>query len=552
MSDLTTVPAVSPTPPRSSHFDFRKMLDVQQQSVDLLCKTDQSKNPAKFKDGKLRLAHSVIDGDELYELYLNSFETPELRQHHSCSCCRQFMRNYGNLVFLMPDGETASPFFSIEDDTFPEVRAFVQAAWDKLKNSPIEKMFFAKDTKSFGLGTFEAGGFNHFHYKLENILPRPNAVLTSDQNASVVNEDIRLLVSSFDKWSDETLKRACELFTHHETLSRTQFSEIVSDFLDIRTRYRYFRNNVLRKNFLFGIATTSRKGVLRIGQTVVGEFLDDLQVGDSDKAIRAFLLRADAANYQRPTAAPSSATVKRAEFLFAELNLADSLKRRALRRDEVTESLWRKQSVEDTVEGIFSKVKTREGESASQNKESIDGGRISLRKLLSLISNASKIEIKVPGTSTCFSSMATATVPDAAPILIWDDMEKRNPVSTYRYSQPVHSSTWGLDPLSWEEIALVTRNPAKWNRPQDPDDSIFFILVNGHDKGNASSLPLFPETLRSELHEVRSVIEAYCQTERLTGLEQGLVAWNFVDGQPTVFRVTYPDSVVIYTVNARD
>ena len=40
-----------------------------------------------------------VDKDLLWNTYLNSFPE-ELRQQFNCNCCRQFIKNYGNLVAI--------------------------------------------------------------------------------------------------------------------------------------------------------------------------------------------------------------------------------------------------------------------------------------------------------------------------------------------------------------------------------------------------------------------------------------------------------------------
>ena len=49
-----------------------------------------------------------VSGDELFQIYLNGFEDPSQRQIHNCNCCKQYFRNYGNLVFVNESGETES------------------------------------------------------------------------------------------------------------------------------------------------------------------------------------------------------------------------------------------------------------------------------------------------------------------------------------------------------------------------------------------------------------------------------------------------------------
>jgi len=86
--------------------------------------------------------------------------------------------------------------------------------------------------------------------------------------------------------------------------------------------------------------------------------------------------------------------------------------------------------------------------------------------------------------------------------------------------------------------------------------SVIFILNGAKDRDRRSTgLALFPEVLKSELHEVRSTIEAYSKSEKLGGadeasacgvrLQKGL-NWN------AQFRVTTDIGTTIYKLDRWD
>ena len=98
-------------------------------------------------------------------------------------------------------------------------------------------------------------------------------------------------------------------------------------------------------------------------------------------------------------------------------------------------------------------------------------------------------------------------------------------------------------------------------RPGDGDNwpavPLFFHDVAG-DEDVASvyrnpnvNLPLFPVILISELHGVRSVIEAFCHSGRLEDVDQGLAFWGYIDGKRQIVLTLPDNSVVNYEVVTR-
>lgn len=502
---------------------------------------------------------SNVTGDELYELYLNSFEDEQVRQDHKCRCCKDFFRRFGTLIQLTKDGQSHALLFQDSEEVPELYRPFVRAAAAKLTNARIDTVLTAQRKKStVEIGEAHKGGFEHFHFELNGLAVRAEVIHDTYQAGAHIREDVRLLTESFGTWTLPTLNRAKQLFAHDERLARTQWRDVVPDFMDVREFYKELKNHNIRYNYTVVSAVSSRKAVARIGQTVVGEFLSKLQgISDEKVAIQHFLSMTNSADYMRPVAAPAAATVARAEAIFAELELAPSLERRAMRRDELTTFIWQPTVVETAkpAAGVFGHVVTDKGTSSEKTAtaEPIQGGKVSVAKLADLLASGKVLglEVMVPGgMSGAFSSLTTAVNPDARPILRWDDDEQRNPACGYHYVQPVHPSTWGLHPYNWEKVYAVVPDCKLFGKTLDAAAlrDLHFVLENGYDHHPKVSLPLFPETLRAELHEVRSVIEAYARTGKLQDVEKGLAMAEPMIGLKV--RVDTGDTKVVYEIGS--
>jgi len=502
----------------------------------------------QWRDGAARIGYSAVTGDELYQLYLASFPTVELRQEHTCSCCKAFFRNYGNLVLLDANGETQSLLFAPVREAPEQYNDFIAGAQTLLRNTKVERLFFFNTPRQSIIGEAQKGGYDHFCFHLQRILAPRDSYKTAYQNSAEYAEDVRLIQESTWKISATTVAKAKVLFENDGDLSRTTWKDILPEFQQVVETYRGIKDNNMRANYLLALSTTARKGLLRIGQTVLGQYLKDLQDGMPEAQARAkFLRMVDPKDYMRPKAAPSSQTVAHAEKIVAEMGLKDSLRRRSLRRDELVHTLWRKPEMKAADEGgVFGAVKTKDP-MPSTNLPTVDGGRISLAALLVKIfsSPIEKVEVYLPYTAIKnLCSFVTEAVPGSKPILQWDHEDRRNPVSRYTYVNAVHPNHWGVS-SGWNEAIAITDAPEVWGVSEAEKIEAHFVLAHGYDTA-PTSLPLFPQTLRTELHGVRAVIEGFAKTAQLEERTQGLVAWQYRDEEQ--IRITTKEAVVTYKV----
>ncbi|WJJ55082.1 hypothetical protein [Xanthomonas phage RTH11] len=500
-----------------------------------------------------------VSGHDLWTMYLDSAPDPVERQSRNCSCCRHFFHNYANLIQLTADGLSHSLLFQDHDDQHADYRSFLQAAQEKLRNARIERVLFAPaERAAVSIGVDEAGGFNHMHFHLENVAVRPNKAKTSNQNAAALREDVRILTGSFGNWSDPIIKRGIELFANHERLSRSTHAGVIAEYADIRETYKSIKHANVRHNYATVAALTSRPAVVRLGaaSSVTGEFLTQSEKVNENFALQRFLSQTSAEVYMRPVAAPTSGAVAAAEKLFAELDLAASLKRRPLRRDELVDQLWTKPVKEAPVAaGVFGGIKTKDAAPDTKTLPIIKGGVTSFLKVIKkiLAENPDQVQVYIPhGNTHAFSSITTQVDPEAKPILRWDSEDKRNPLLAYRYQNAVHPSSWGQSPGTWAEIIAIAPNTQ--HQPKDHDDFLsrsYPVLEKGYDMGNPTITPLFPEALRGELHGVRSVIEQYCRQNPMEDIEQGLAVWSYTGGTANI-RLTKGETVTEYQIVMQD
>lgn len=504
----------------------------------------------------LIVGNSDVDGRELYQLYLESFPTAELRQEHTCSCCQQFFNTWANLVVLTQDGRSESALF-VANSEVPELyRPFVEQAYVKLLDAKITRVTYGSADGWLNIGERSKGEFEHFHFELPWVRRQRLQTLTSRQEAAEVREDVRILSRTLSRWPAPLLRTAVGVLENDTRIKGQALADTISTFIDVLANLSPLRDQRLKHNYLVSVALDKGKGVSRIGNTVLGEFLDRLgENPDTHHAAVSHLITLlDPKTYLRPQAAPNAQNIAKAEEVVGKLGLQHSLRRRALRRDELTQFVWQRPqtpAVEASEGGVFADVQAR-GDAPAAGLPHVDGGQISFLSFITRkLPQAKKLEVYIPGSSQLFGSLLTAADETAPPILKWDRPEARWPISSYRYLNAVHASTWGLQPHAWEEVlAVIPGDPTAYRLGGDPIQSEF-VMVNGRDMCSEVALPLFPETLIPDLYPHRAVIEAYCKKARLEDHEHGLVFFSaYQTGQR--IRITTDEAIVSYVIGARE
>jgi hypothetical protein len=173
-----------------------------------------------------------------------------------------------------------------------------------------------------------------------------------------------------------------------------------------------------------------------------------------------------------------------------------------------------------------------------------------------VLPEATALEVHAPRVGSYYG-LVTAADPEAKPILQWDGLvgQLRNPVNWYFYHGGSPAETWRLT-AGWQSVSAVFLAPHQWQEPDrftHQGENVFFAIEGAQDT-REGGLALFPETLRQELREIRSVVEAYSRTLQLEGRTEGNangIAFGRERGNLRV-RVTARGSITEYTLDRWD
>jgi hypothetical protein len=478
----------------------------------------------------------------LHDTYIAAFQ-PEHRQYHTCHCCRTFLRLAGDFVTVDANGKLIALFWNEElvSDYFKPI---VKAMREKVESARIDHVVLRPEYNT-EIGNTSAGGFNHFATSF-----RRGAALGSLKSAKGHKElssqqleskqDFAILSSTVLAHSEEVVELAIKLFETDEQLKNyPKYVEHLKWLQDLRVRLK--ANPAGKRNLLWVEATTQPMARVRYANTVLGEYLTNLVAENAESAKKAFLKMVDPRDYMRPKAAPTAGNIQHAESVVAKLNIAKSLERRFLRFDELPEEsmAWRPSAVEKaSAEGVFGHLKPKDDTKPEVN--TINGGTITWARFEdTVLPNAKTVHLLIDHHYRMYGSLATARNPDAPPILRWDKEDKRNPVNSFTMDTGPHqrgtlAREWGLANGQKVAVRAIIRMPDRWYAEKDGETAMRFLVLDGGKPPKTTGMALFPENMRSELHEIRSTIEAFSNAGDLGNYDEAMACMSAHRGTGTM------------------
>lgn len=124
------------------------------------------------------------------------------------------------------------------------------------------------------------------------------------------------------------------------------------------------------------------------------------------------------------------------------------------------------------------------------------------------------------------------------------------------YSQVVTDTSWAPTSGTWAEVLSIAKSPNLWTRecPENGNHT-FFLLKDAEDKSKGLGRGFFPEMLRPDLREVRSVLEAYAASAEIASTDDAIAAGlGYSSDQPwgLRLRVTTAAGTTDYLIDRAD
>lgn len=292
----------------------------------------------------------TAEGHAVWDLYLASF--PEgtnpifkERTEHDCSCCKQFVRNIGNVVAVI-DGKLQSVWGIAGAESEYQVVADALNAF--VSTQPITSLFRTSE-QSYGAVAskqlLEGGAvktWNHFHGKIA----AKHYTRAVGQQVGDYNTTVQVFERGLTELTGDSMEEVIDLIKNNSLYRGEEHLPALREFYKAKKGYALL-SQAERNAFVW---LNAGLPVSRFRNTVIGTLIQDLSSGvDLEHAVKSFETKVAPTNYKRPTALITPRMVQDAMATVTAEGLLDDLDRRHARISDVSVNnvLW----VDNTVVG---------------------------------------------------------------------------------------------------------------------------------------------------------------------------------------------------------
>jgi hypothetical protein len=459
-----------------------------------------------FNAGQHLFLPEGLENVDLYETYLSPLEGAQ-RQYYHCNACRRFIQRFGGLFTVDADGKPTSLVWS--PDTGPAIMRPALAKLKAIVESRATRIDGVIVTSERKIGDPVTGDWTHLGFEVPKAAQYKDRLKTADQRAAELKQEAGMLMRALNDFDYPILDTAIALLKTGAVSRADKFVQPVEQLLALKRRVE---GQQFRRNLIWEESITAPAGLTHIRGSAVGTLLKNLADGvPGDQALKAFEVVVAPQNYMRPVAPVKQGNIQRAEEVIAKLGLETALQR-AMARFEDVATFWKPSQPAQAAGGVFTGLRA-----PAPAKTIIPGAtRITWAKFReTVLPIAHVMNYTVPAGSAHYVALTDAVHQDAPPLLAWDRDEARNRFGWYRYIGGSNAAQWNLKPGTVVPVRGLTLTPAHMSgiNPAYPMGVIF--LLEGARDTKSASLALLPETLRSDLREVRSTIAAYSNSRDL-------------------------------------
>jgi len=297
----------------------------------------------KMSKDATHLFEIELDKDVLWNLYLDSYpdgknEIFRQRREHDCSCCRHFIKNIGNVVFLVNNKITTIWDFETGDTTFQPV---IDALSKFVKSQLVSNIYVSKDKK---IGTnknyenCENGKiieWEHFFLELpDKFVDKSNK---SEGDIKGGFRDTRnVFKRSLKEITEESLLTVLELISQNSLYKGEEHKAVLNEFLKYKKAYDKLKPEQ-KENYTWEQSVKVGGSIGRIKNHSIGTLLINISEGmDLDLAVKKYEAIVAPSNYMRPKAIFTKAMLENAKKTLQELGYMDSLNRRFATLNDIT------------------------------------------------------------------------------------------------------------------------------------------------------------------------------------------------------------------------
>jgi hypothetical protein len=356
-----------------------------------------------------------VDKDLLWETYLGAFPEEE-KQEHTCNSCRQFVKNYGNIVAIVNNKIVSIWDFTTDNEIWNNVTKHMK---ELVTSKPVKEVFVTDQRK---LGTdfnFELmHKWTHLYFELPQVFVKASKG-TIDTVRAQFRDQKNVFKRALDEIPFHAIETVLELINQNSLYRGAEFKGVLEKFWQCRNDYARLPVEE-RDNYAWANSIVLAGTVAKIRNTSIGTLLIDLSEDmDLDIAVSRFEKIMAPTNYKRPTPIVSKKMIEDAEKTIQQLGYMNSLGRKLCTPDDLSvNNLFFVDRDAKAKTGIFDELK----DNAPINpREFTKVEEISLEDFIDkVIPTASSVEILVENKHTSnLVSLIGPTDKDAPSLFKW-------------------------------------------------------------------------------------------------------------------------------------
>lgn len=419
-----------------------------------------------------------IDKDKLWEMYLNSF--PEgtnpifrKRTEHDCSCCRHFVKAFGNVVAIKNNKITTIWDFGSEI-VGSKYEPVVNTLAAYIRSRPVIDIFTTETNK---IGTeknhelCESSGeiktWEHFHVELPKSL-----INCTRQTADTIRgraRDLRnVFKRSLEEISGDAVDSVLELIYQNSLYRGEEWKTVIETFRKHQISYdKLF--DVAKENYTWEQASIVGPVIGKIRNHSIGVLLVDLSNGmDLDEAVRRYEKIVAPSNYKRPKAIFTAKMLKDAEKTITELGYLSALGRRYATLDDITVNniLFANRDVIHQIKGSIFEEMAKEVAVVPKKFDKIEQVPI-LKFVNDILPTAKSVEVLLENKhSGNLVSLIAPTDINSKTMFKWNNN------FSWAYSGNIADSMKERVKAAGGEVGGVLRFSIQWNENHDNEDDL--------------------------------------------------------------------------------
>jgi len=424
------------------------------------------KHVAEMLQNSTYLFITDIDKDKLWEIYLESFPpgTNKIfrkKREHDCSCCRHFIKSFGNVVTIKNN-----KLISIWDfgTNSTEYKPVINTLSLYVKSAQIKDVFITKESR-FGVdqnyerkedGTVRT--WDHFEIKLSK-----QFITTSTDTVDTLKGQYRDIRNVFKRSLEEISKNAIEivldLIAQKSLYKGKEWKHKLEQFLLIHKEYDKLPTE--EKDLFCWIKFLEVGGIIgKIKNHVIGTLLTDITNDvNLNVAVRKWGNKVDPENYKHPKTIYSKKDIDKFEKTIIDSGYRDSLRRRFATIEDITINniiFANKSSLKTINEDIFGQLRK---EAFVNPKKFNEVQEITIENFIKdVVPRATNIELYVENRhKPNFVSMIAPLIKDSKNMLKWN-----NPY-TWTYADDLTDSMKERVKTAGGRVDGILRYSIQWN-----------------------------------------------------------------------------------------